>query len=110
MSSGSSPNRLGGRDWSRSQSVMHLPGNRAIVTVLAFICLVAAVQPANAIKMIHNTGGYSIELKLLNAEAFGTGMPGMSQGHRGMVMVATGGANAVQVDDPSHPNHHLVID
>jgi hypothetical protein len=83
---------------------------------LAFLVPLAA--QAKDIKITHIAGKYRIELNLLNAEAFApaagapppTGMAGMpGMGHGGMMMVPKGGAAPVPLDDPSHPNHHLVV-
>jgi hypothetical protein len=86
----------------------------AIVAIVASCCFaaVATEAQANVVKMTHKAGAYEVELNLLNAEPFGapmSAMPGMSKGQTGMVMVVKGGADPVQMDAPSHPNHHLVV-
>ena len=83
--------------------------------VVAFT--VASLAPLSAqakdVKMTHAVGAYSVELGLLKAEPFaasgGSGMMSMGGGQPGMMMVVEGGVRPVPVDDPSHPNHHLVV-
>jgi len=86
-----------------------------LIAVLACLSLVAASAFAADVKLMQKAGSYDLELNLLPAEPFNapmtgmSGMSGMSQGHAGMTMIAKGGAAPVQMDDPSHPNHHLVV-
>jgi hypothetical protein len=89
-------------------------GCRRIVAALAcaLVGAIAAPAQAKAVKITHTAGRYTVELDLLDAEAFGTpmpGMPAMGDGPAKMVMVAKGGADPVPMDAPSHPNHHLVV-
>ena len=83
----------------------------AIVAIVAIGCFVAVTTEAQAkvIKMKHKAGAYEVELNLLNAEPFGAPMPDMPGMSKGIVMVVKGGADPVQMDAPSHPNHHLVV-
>jgi 5-hydroxyisourate hydrolase-like protein (transthyretin family) len=90
---------------------------RIVVASIALMFLVPFAAQAKDIKITHTAGKYRFELNVLNAEAFAPaggapqsgmgGMPGM--GHGGMMMVVKGGAAPVPLDDPSHPNHHLVV-
>jgi len=83
----------------------------AIVAIVASGCLAAVATEAQAkvVKMKHKADAYEVELNVLNAEPFGAPMPDMPGMSKGMVMVVKGGGDPVQMDAPSHPNHHLVV-
>jgi hypothetical protein len=68
---------------------------------LAFTVLLAPhFAAAQAVSQTAMAGKYSVTLKVLPAEAF------MGSG---AAMVHDGGAKAVMVNGPKHPNHHMVV-
>ncbi|HUA07925.1 MAG TPA: hypothetical protein VMA98_01540 [Candidatus Acidoferrales bacterium] len=81
----------------------------AVFAIAAGLALpVCAMDMGKGVTMTKVSGPYKIELQLLPAEPFYTKAQ-FDKEHPKDGMLVVGGAAPVRMDDPSHPNHHLIV-
>jgi hypothetical protein len=79
-----------------------------MLIVPIFLILTATPSLAKTILQTQTAGPYRIELEVLPPEPFYTAKQVAADGAKSGMLIL-GGAEPVQPDDPSHPNHHLVV-
>jgi hypothetical protein len=79
-----------------------------VLGVPIFLILTAAPSLAKDIVQTRTAGPYRIELQVLAPEPFYTAKQVAAGGVKSGMLIL-GGAEPVQPDAPSHPNHHLVV-
>jgi hypothetical protein len=79
-----------------------------MVGVPIFLMVMATTVLAKNIDQTKTAGPYRIELEVLPPETFYSAKQ-VAAGESKMGMLILGGAEPVQPDAPSHPDHHLVV-
>ncbi|HTX56508.1 MAG TPA: hypothetical protein VMD47_05325 [Candidatus Acidoferrales bacterium] len=85
---------------------------KSILLTLAVVAAVAlpaaAMNMGKGVTITKISGPYRIQLQLLPAEPFYT-QAQYAKEHPASGMLVVSGAAPVRLDDPSHPNHHLIV-